>query len=244
MKTSASLQFAVFRSLARFASALAAITVASVAHAQIYDVTVQVTTANILGHDTDPTKIFVGSQGIDGFMGRFTLDFITPPLNLGYDDPLQTFCIDAVSSIDFDVTYGAYIKPTADYLTPNGGYASWLYNNCLSLVNSNDTAAGLQIAIWEVVYDGTATDINSGTFLINDTGWLTGAQTAANQFLNLWSGSGKASADGTWFDIYDLSTGQKKQSVIGPPRIPEPGTLSLASLPLLGLAARIRRRSR
>jgi hypothetical protein len=199
-----------------------------------YDAHFQMSLKNGLGGD-----ISLLGNTISSFIGSLSFDITVPGGGVpGFTDPFDAFCIDLNNSIGTGTTYGVYFKSTDDYLTPKGAGAAWLYNNYAGVVaGDNEKSSGLQLAIWESIYDN-AIDLDSGDFKTVSVD--ANAKAYANAYLTAWSGQ---TAKATWLDNYTLEGG-KVQSLIGPARIPEPATVGLLALGGLALAGYARRRTR
>lgn len=65
--------------------------------------------------------------------------------------PLATFCVDLYVAIGIE-TFQVISNPVDQVV--NGRRAAWLIQNFLPQVMNADQAAGLQVAIWDVVHDG------------------------------------------------------------------------------------------
>jgi hypothetical protein len=204
-------------------------------HAQApFDAHFQMNLKNGLGG-----TVSLGSSNITAFIGSLSFDIVNPVAGVpGLTDPFDAFCIDLNNYISTGTTYGTYLKSTDNYLTPKGAGAAWLYNNFVGTVaGNNEKSSGLQLAIWESIYDN-AIDLDNGSFKTVSVD--ANAKAFANAYLTAWNGQ---TAKATWLDNYTLEGG-KVQSLIGPARIPEPATLGLLALGGLAFAGYARRRTR
>lgn len=151
----------------------------------------------------------------------------------------DAYCVDLDNHNTVPSTYT--VTPTPTTALSNGGKAAWLYNFYGAGINSNTKGAALQIAIWDVVYDGGN---GFATGSIKDNGTSSGILTQANTYLaSIGSNTGVAS----WLKATHVN--RKYQSLIGPdeynptPPVPEPFTLGFGAMALVAAARRRARRA-
>lgn len=171
-----------------------------------------------------------------------------------YDSTFYTYCVDLLNSNlgSDDVAIKSTSLLSVAGVANAGGKAAWLFNTYASVIrampyatttekaNANQSAAALQVAIWEAILDNT-NDIAGGTFRLTSNSLNNGITTKAMAYLSsLYSGgpSGYNTGTASWLD---MST---KQDQIFLPGVPEPGSILLLGTGLVGMVVVRRRRRR
>jgi len=146
---------------------------------------------------------------------------------VGVDDFLS-YCIDMTTVLDNPQSFTQSVP--SGITTSDANAVSYLVTRNFFSINSNLMAAGLQLAIWNVLYDSDSS-VSGGNF----TSSTSGAATWANAFLGdlLQQGSPTGSAV-----FLNTTRGQDQVTV------PEPATLLLLGSGVVALAVRRRMRRR
>ena len=181
---------------------------------------------------------------------------------------LPAFCVDLGTKLYSGENYFEIFKSPSNYLS-NGKYVEWIMNYALSLPEVKDekdyAGAGLQLAIWEVLYDFDSFSLdgkynlsndedNGGNFFYNPSSYYldtTDTDTYYDKYIaalisqmqtpgSIPNSSGK-------YVVADLYKNKNGVNVNGQDIIiavvPEPTTLMLLSFGLLGLSAFGRRKN-
>ena len=170
------------------------------------------------------TVSFNGSS-MTGFAGQFNM-------HVGNDSEFTAFCVDLPHDVSVGQQYQVNERSTNDGLT-NGGEIAFLANAFGSDPLTNAQAAGLQIALWDLLYNNGAT---SGVFQYQNTGPNDPIAIAVASYLLAGANQSSTSA---WFDAAPSGTGPNRgQSVVladpppPPSAVPEPSTFCLYSFGL------------
>jgi hypothetical protein len=175
----------------------------------------------------------------------------------GSANPFYTYCVDLLNN---ETDHQGVAVSTSDEMTgstPNVGQkAAWLFNTYADTIHANYSsasqamAAGLQLAIWEVLYDTTyeidGTKADKGNFYATGVYTSAAAISYGNQYLQdlLSAGTSYLSADARWLDsdnaTYGLDGGPGQDQITR--SVPEPGTLVLLAAGLFGIAGARRKK--
>jgi hypothetical protein len=173
------------------------------------------------------------SPAIDGLIFEaYCVDIDGPIFDPGTPQPPAIFNATAASMQTWDKYPGAV--PQA------GRYAAWLYNEFAASIAANDDnvgRTGLQMAIWNVLYDADLT-VDTGAFRVNPNDTLVVAR--ANDYLTTLGLNLPAAliADATWLQLQDCSVAPCRdvQDFVGP------GVAQGAAVPEPAAARRLRLR--
>ncbi len=183
----------------------------------------------------------VQKAGFAGQIGwQFTGSAGTPT---GYSNSFYAYCCSLENNLQtpMDVNIRSTNDLTRNNNSPNTGVkAAWLFNTYANQVNSNTTAAALQVAIWESLYD-TSYSMSAGYFqLVTSDSALTNQ---VNTYLNALNSNFTATT-ATWFQPTNPSNAQDMLGAAAVSTVPEPGTMSLLACSGLSGLCVLRRRIR
>ena len=162
----------------------------------------------------------------------------------GQPEDFFAFCVDIAQTLNLPFAYTVSSSPASAYLQAKEASIQKLFDSAYSLAAANLTnsafSSGFQLALWEVVYESSATySLGSGSFTASSS-----AAAQAETFL-----AGLASWSGP--KIYDLTfyEGGSSQFLVSGDLAPEvaavpvPAAAGLLAAALGGLAALKRRRA-
>jgi len=173
-----------------------------------------------------------GLRTVTAYAGELDWSWLgTPPA--GFSQSLYTYCVDVLNN-EADPQYNVAVRSTNE-MTPAtspysaagaGGKIAWLVNTYAATIHAsgtNEQAAGLQLAIWETLYDSDLGGYNlaSGDFIVSASAGT--INWATNYLKNLYS-SPNNTGQAAWLDSPGNGNGQDQVTV------PEPSTLLLLML--------------
>jgi hypothetical protein len=174
-----------------------------------------------------------GLRTVTAYAGELNWDWLgTPPA--GFSQSLYTYCVDVLNN-EADPQSNVAVRSTDDMTPVSSPYSAagagakiaWLVNTYAAGIHSSGTnqqAAGLQLAIWETLYDSSLNTFNlsSGAFSVSASsatiGWAT------TYLTNLYSSSGHTGV-AAWLDSPGNNVGQDQVT-----SVPEPATVALLML--------------
>jgi hypothetical protein len=156
----------------------------------------------------------------------------------------DAYCVDLYH--DLSSTQTVSLQPIAGLTGGHGAAVGYLYDTFASKVTNSAQGAGLQLAIWDVEYDG-GDGFSTGLFRVGK-GTTSQALAAANQYLAALKAASDPSGAATWFVCTNHGAdGTINQDLVGNPplrAVPEPASLILLGAGGFGLLARSRLRRR
>lgn len=180
-----------------------------------------------------------GTSWRNVYAGQFEANFVGTPAP-GYNQSFLTYCTDINNWLD-----NGYYRPVSwePFLAPHNppwdGSVGWVAASSIftawrNNVDSNAEAIGVQLAIWDALYDG-GDGWNSGTFR-STIDFATYLRSPNGQIL-----STPTSID-WWMPTYSDGTYREAQGLMGNVAVPEPSTLLAGVCLFLPFAAATFRR--
>jgi hypothetical protein len=202
----------------------------------IFSFTASATTMDV---DYDDLK-YVNFQ-YPGKSGANVTEFTIELDGVDWDDFFTTaYCVDLDNTINTGTYYNISLTPiTAD--SGNYLHAAWLMDQYVSEDSTLNQQVGLQLAVWEAIYDTNFTYNPQGDVGSYYTSYYNSYQTAISTGVDMWSSLGyqyatTLSYKNSWIKNQDL--------LVQMDPVPEPGTMLLLGMGIAGLGAAGRKRFR
>ena len=159
------------------------------------------------------------TPGGNVYAGEFKFGVVSGNDDFETGSTLGLFCIDVTTSLNNNASY-TVVGASGHLSAVTFGKVAWLYDNHYENANSAIKSAAFQLALWTIVNGVT---VNSAPHAV------------ISAMTTMLSGLGSIS-NSALYDIF-VFTPQSGQVLIGVKPVPEPGSLMLLGLGVLGAGA-------
>ncbi len=180
------------------------------------------TIMTVLTHDAVGVQIGTGAGGTWGqAAGMFTVQFDSSPAT-------DAYCVDLFEGVGYPLPQSYPVElltldqagtTTGIALADDYRNAAWLMNAFSSAADTAEKKAGLQVAIWEVLYDGLGSlDLAAGNILLGTTmGSNQGVGSAVDGFANGYLAALTANGQATGLDWFRVAYNDGRQDQLVAP---------------------------